>query len=133
VLQLQVHQRHRLLHVHDVRRCEVGMPFAQPQIDAQRSNVLPGPEARTQQTASVEPLKPLCIVHVTLASRDASSITRVGDDDIDAMTLEYFVNRHPVHTGGLHGNRRDAYRRQPFRHTLQVAGERLERLNWVVT
>ena len=93
VLQLQIHLRHRFLHVHDVRRREVGMPLAQPQIDAQRGNVLPRPEAGAQQTASVEPLKPLRVVHIALAARDASGIAGVGDDDVNAMALEYLVHK----------------------------------------
>jgi hypothetical protein len=104
VVQLQVHEGQRLLHVLDMRRCVVEVAFAQPQVDSQRSNVAAGMETGAQQSTGVQPLQPLCIVDIGLAARNRSRLSGVGQDHLDPAAFQHFVHRHPIHAGGFHGD-----------------------------
>src|SRR5512134_3440507 len=59
VVQLEVHEGQRLLHVLDVRSRVVQMPLSEPQIGPQRGDVTTQSEARAQQSAGVQALQPL--------------------------------------------------------------------------
>lgn len=132
VVELQVHECQSLLHVLDMRRGVIQMPLAQPQVGPQGSNVAGRPEARTEQPARVQPLKPLGIIDVALAAGDGTRFSGVRDDDFQPMLLQNLVDRNPVDARGFHRDRFNPYRYQPAGHSLNVASEGLEGLHRLV-
>ena len=83
-----------LLHMLDMRCGVVEVALAKPQVDPQRSDVAPRPEARPQQSTGVQPLQPLRIVDVDLSPGNTSGFARIRQDDSDAAGLQHLVHRH---------------------------------------
>ena len=78
VVQLQVHEGQRLLHVLDVGCGVVQLPLSKPQVGSKRSNVAARSDARSQQATGVQPLKPLRIVDIALAPGRGSRLATRG-------------------------------------------------------
>ena len=93
MMQLEIHESERLLHGLD-RGCGViGMPFPCAQVGTQFSNIATGPKARPQQTTSMQPLQPLCVIDAALSARDGARFAGVGQDDFETLRLEYLIGR----------------------------------------
>ncbi|MFC0695993.1 hypothetical protein [Paraburkholderia humisilvae] len=87
-MQLDVHQRRRLLHVLNVGRSVFQQALALPQIGAQRRDILARTEARPEQPVGVQFLQPLTR---TTSKPCASRISNTGMP-VDACRL----HRHSV-------------------------------------
>ena len=126
VVQLHVHLHERLLHVLNVRGGIVDQPLAMAQVGAQTHDAVAGTEAPAQQPVLVELLQPLRIVHIRLAAGDVLDVARVDQQHLEPARFENLEDRNPVHAGRLHGDRRDADRREPIRQLVEIAAEGAE-------
>jgi hypothetical protein len=67
-----------------------------------------GPKAGTQQTEKMEPLQPLRIADVGLASGQVLGIAGVDKENSKATGIEEFENWNPIDASRLHNNCLDA-------------------------
>ena len=126
VVELQVHLHQCLLHVLDVGSSVLGHPCAVPEVRLQRPDLVPRPEAATEQPVLVQSLDPLRVAHVGLASRNALHRPRVDEQHLKAARFEDLVDGDPVHARGLHGDRRDPERLEPIGKAVEISGEGVE-------
>ena len=126
MVQLHVHLHERLLHVLDVRGGVLHQPLPMAQVRAQPDHGVAGPEAAAEQAILMELLQPLRIVHVGLAARDMLDVAGVHQQHLEAPRFEDLEDRDPVHAGRLHGDRRDAGRREPIGQVVEITAEGAE-------
>jgi hypothetical protein len=127
VVELDVHEHERLLHVLDVRGGVLDDALSMTKQRTQSSDALTRSKTGAQQTVLVELLQPLRVVHVGLATRDILGVARVDQEDLEASRFEDLEDRNPIHAGRLHRDGRDANRLEPVSQRVQVAGEAIER------
>jgi hypothetical protein len=80
----------------------------------------------------VQPLKPLRVVDIALSAGNSTRLAGIGKNDFKSAGLQYLVCGHPVDAGRFHRDRPRTSRDQPVGHALQIAGKRLEGLNWLI-
>jgi len=126
VVELDVHLHERLLHVLNVRGGIVDQPLAMAQVRAQTYDAVAGPEAPAKQPVLVELLQPLGIVHIRLSAGHVLDVAGVDEQHLEPAGFENLKDRNPVHAGRLHGDRRDAHRREPLRQLVEITAEGAE-------
>ena len=132
MMQLQVHQRQRLLHVLHVSRRVFQMSISDPHVGAQRSDFACRLKAGPKEATGVKSLEPLGVIDVALATRNGLAISRVGEHNGQSVCLQNLVDRYPIHPRGLHCYSCDTDGDQPIGHLLDIGSEALESSNWVV-
>ena len=87
VVELQVHQGHRLLHALDVGRgfLDEGRAVTHECADGRDLGI--GPEAAAQEPEGMELLEPLAVADVALAARYAFDVPCVDEQDFEATLL----------------------------------------------
>ena len=125
--ELQVHLEQRFMHaLHvDGRALHQCLPVAQ--VGPQSRDGGPRAEAAAQQPHAVQLLQPLAIDDVSLPPGHVLDVARVHKEHVEPARLEDFVERDPVHAGGLHRHRRDATGHQPVGQAMQIGREGRER------
>jgi hypothetical protein len=108
VVELQVHQGHRLLHALDVGRAFFDKDRAVTHERPDGGDLGVWSEAGSQEPEGVELLEPLAVDDVSLATRYAFDVTCVDEQDFEATLLEDLEERNPIHAGRLHGDGLDA-------------------------
>jgi hypothetical protein len=76
-----------------------------PHICAQRGDLDLRPEAGSQQAILVQPLQPLGVADVGLASGNVLRSAGIEHPYMEFALLEYFEDRDTVDPGGLHNDR----------------------------
>ena len=124
MVQLQVH-----LHVLDVRGCIVEQPLPLTQVIPQSRDPALWVKARPQQSTLVQPLQPLRIGDVGLATGDVLGIPGVDKHHGKPTLFQDLEGRDPVDAGGLHRDRLDVALLEPVGETVQVGREGAEAAN----
>ena len=124
--QLQVHQRHRLVHVLHVAALVAQQPGALAAQAAQGAHGVGRAEGAAQQAESQQLLQPLAVQHVGLAARHVLDLAGIDQQHLEAPALEYLEQRDPVHAGGLHRHDRHAALLKPVGHRVEVGGVAVE-------
>ncbi len=93
VMELQVHLRQSFLHVLDVRARIVQQPFTLTQVAPQDGNLALQPETGPEQPILMQPLQPLGITDVGLASRHVLGVAGIDQDDLEAALVEDLEGR----------------------------------------
>ena len=130
--ELDVHQRHRLLHVLHRAALVAQQPGALASEGAQRAHLLGRAKRAAQQPEGEQLLQPLAVEHIGLAARDILHVPGVDQQDFEAAALEHLVQRDPVDPGGLHRHDLHAALLEPVGHGVQIAGEAVELANGLV-
>jgi len=131
-MELNVHERQRLLHVLDMCGSVVGVLLAGAKIGQQLCDIAARTEASTQQAAGMQTLQPLGIVDVAFSTWDGPRFAGVGQDDFEPVRLEHFKGGDPVDACRFHHDRFRSGCNQPIGHAFQITGKSLKRLDWFV-
>ena len=112
-VELEVHQRQRLLHPLDTggRPLHEGVSVTQQSTDG--GDLRGGPKAAAQQAKGLEPLDPLAVGHIALASGHVLDVPGIDEEHREASCLQHFIERDPIHAGRLHRDGIDVTRREP--------------------
>ena len=78
-------------------------------------------EARTNEAVLDQLATPLRILHITLATRDVTQVSRVVEPALE-LVLQQIEHRPPVHAGGLHPDHGHRETSQPVRERNQSGG-----------
>jgi hypothetical protein len=74
----------------------------------------------------MNPLQPLCIADVRLASGHVLGITRIDEEHRKAAGIKEFEDRNPVDAGRFHDDRLDAAFGEPIHQPMQISREGTE-------
>ena len=126
MVELEVHEHHRLLHALDVGGGGFDELVAMPHQGAEGGDRGVGPDAPTQQPKGVQLLEPLAVEDVGLAARDAFDGSGVHQQDLESVCFQNLVERDPVDPGRLHRDRLDAAGLEPRGQRFEIVGEAAE-------
>ena len=96
MVELKIHLRQGLLHMLDVRGRVLQQTLALTHVGSQLRNLSFGSKAGSQQSIRMEPLQPLRIADIGLASRHVLGVTRVDKKHGEPPCIEKLENRNPI-------------------------------------
>jgi hypothetical protein len=115
----------------DVRCRVLQQALALTHVGSQLGNLPFGAKAGPQQPERMEPLQPLRIADIGLASRHVLGIARVDKEHSEPSCIEKLKNRNPVDAGRFHDDGLDAAFHKPVDQPMQIGREGAEAAYWL--
>ena len=108
IRELDVHLGQHLLHPLDAGADGAHVVAALAPVRPHDANLGGRVKRVAEQTVGVQLQQPLAFLDVTLAPGQVLRVSRVDQIDVEAAGVQNFVERDPIDTGRLHGDRRHA-------------------------